>query len=63
MPYRKLPPETLEKARALMADHTLTIEDVVHRAGVSPQTLYKHFPTLKGHPPSRSGACLADVVP
>jgi len=35
MPYRKPTPETLEKARRLMADHTLTIREVVHRAGVS----------------------------
>ena len=50
MPYRKLTPETLAQARALMADHTLTIVDVTHLSGVSPQTLYKHFPDLKGRP-------------
>jgi len=50
MPYRKLRPEALEKARALMADRTLTIADVVCRSGVSPQTLYKYFPELKGRP-------------
>ncbi len=33
-----------------MADYTLTVRDVAHRAGVSPQTLYNYFPELKGRP-------------
>ena len=41
-------PEQLAAARTLMADYTLTVEEVARRSGLSRRTLYKYFPNLKG---------------
>jgi predicted site-specific integrase-resolvase len=34
----------LTAAKAMLADHTLTVEDVARQLRVAPSTLYRHFP-------------------
>lgn len=34
-------------AKAMLADHTITVEEVAKRIGVSPATLYRHLPAAR----------------
>ena len=44
----KLTEDDLKAAKALLADTSITVEDVAKRLGVSPATLYRHMPGGRG---------------
>lgn len=41
---RSLTEKDLAAAKALLSDPEITVEDVAHRLGVGPATLYRHLP-------------------
>lgn len=43
----KLSAEDLKAARAMLADPTITVDDVARRLDVSPATLYRHLPAAR----------------
>lgn len=43
----KLSAEDLKAAKALLADPTITVDDVARRLDVSPATLYRHLPAAR----------------
>lgn len=44
----KLTEDDLKAARALLADASITVEEVAKRLSVSPATLYRHIPAARG---------------
>jgi DNA invertase Pin-like site-specific DNA recombinase len=44
---RALAEKDLKQARALLADHEITVEEVAHRLGVGPSTLYRYLPAAR----------------
>lgn len=44
---RALSDKDLKKARALLADPEITVEDVARRLGVGPSTLYRYLPAAR----------------
>lgn len=51
----KLTPDDLTAARALLADPSITVEQVARRLGVAPSTLYKHLPAARSAVAERAG--------
>jgi DNA invertase Pin-like site-specific DNA recombinase len=43
----KLSADDLKAAKALLADPTITVDDVARRLDVSPATLYRHLPAAR----------------
>lgn len=43
----KLSAEDLKAVRAMLADPTITVQDVARRLDVSPATLYRHLPAAR----------------
>ena len=37
-------PAEIKRAKAMLADSTITVEEVAHQLGVKPSTLYRHIP-------------------
>jgi transposase-like protein len=37
-------PAEIKRAKAMMADPTITVEEVAQQLGVQPSTLYRHIP-------------------
>jgi DNA invertase Pin-like site-specific DNA recombinase len=52
----KLSAEDLKAAKALLADSSISVDDVARRLGVSPATLYRHLPAARSNVVTRTPA-------